>query len=437
MDFGKLTPEQKATARMIADEARANNVDPELALAIGFRENRFLNRVNPDSGAMGVMQVMPANAAPLGMKVEDLNDVNMNIIAGIRILKENLDRYKGDAKLAAIAYNSRPVVADRYAKSGDDSLLPRETQNYWREVNNYRDLSINGYLPAQANAEQAQQGQPQQGGVDLGGKAQPLDKPLERSNLGDKYDALRYAISDPEGGVDKPLVTLGGAGVGVLTGAAETTGRTINKVNETLNASREAAEANRLAAEASQAMSEGVDPNSPGQKYKRKTGYGRGKGSTVEDVVTNRERAKGHGPVTSKMSARYGVPEAGESILDMLLRKKKEGDILAAEALKEQKAAAEAAKKANMISKTGALARIPIIGPAIAGGSMGYDIADLIERYEKGDTSGAVIQGLGALGSGLAMVPHPIPRAVGTVMGAGAIPAVMLNDYLKSQGSKE
>ena len=75
--------------------------------------------------------------------------------------------------------------------------------------------------------------------------------------------------------------------------------------------------------------------------------------------------------------------------------------------LNKSGAAAEAAKRANMISKTGALARIPIIGPAIAGGSMGYDIADLIERYEKGDTSGAVIQGIGALGSGLAMIPHP------------------------------
>jgi len=426
MDFGKLTPDQKATARMIADEARANNVDPELALAIGFRENRFLNRVNPDSGAMGVMQVMPANAGPLGMKVEDLNDPNMNIIAGIRILKENLDRYKGDAKLAAIAYNSRPIVADRYAKYGDDSLLPRETQNYWREVNNFRDLSINGYLPASADT---QQGEP-----NLGGQPEPLDNPLQRSNLGEKYDLARYAISDAEGGVDKPLMTLGGAGVGVLAGAAETGGRTIDKINQTLNASREAAEANRLAAEAAQTI---ADPNSPGQKYKRKTGYGRGTGYTTEEVITNRERAKGHGEVSKKLSARYGVPEAGESVLDMMLRKKKEGEILAAEALKEQKAAAEAAKRANMISKTGALARIPIIGPAIAGGSMGYDIADLIERYEKGDTSGAVIQGIGALGSGLAMVPHPLTRAAGTVMGAGAIPAVMLNDYLKSRGSKE
>ena len=432
MDFGKLTPDQKVTARMIADEARANNVDPELALAIGFRENRFLNKNNPDSGAMGVMQVMPANAEPLGMKIEDLSDRNMNIIAGVRILKENLDRYKGDAKLAAIAYNSRPVVADRFAKNGDDTLLPLETQKYWRDVNNYRDLSINGYLPASADTQQ-----PQQGEANLGGQPEPLDEPLKRSNLGDKYDALRYAISDSEGGVDKPLMTLGGVGLGAIAGAGETGGRTINKINQTLNASKEAAEANRLAAEASQAIAEGVDPNSPGQRYKKKTGYGRGKGYTVEEVVTNRERAKGQGPVTSKLSARYGVPEAGESLLDMMLRKKKEGEILAAEALKEQKAAAEAAKRANMISKTGALARLPIIGPAIAGGSMGYDIADLIERYEKGDTSGAVIQGIGALGSGLAMVPHPIVRAAGTVMGAGAIPAVMLNDYLKSQGSKE
>ena len=433
MDFGKLTEDQKTTARMIADEARANNVDPELALAIGFRENRFLNRVNPTSGAMGVMQVMPANAEPLGMKIEDLNDPRMNIIAGVRILKENLDRYKGDAKLSAIAYNSRPIVADRFAKNGDESLLPRETQNYWRDVNNFRDLSINGYLPAQAEAQQ------QQNGVDLGGQPEPLDEPLQRSNLGEKYDAVRYAVADQEGGVDKPLMTLGGAGAGAIVGAAETGGRTLNKITKAFEASTEAAKANQLAAEASQAASSRIagDPNSPGQKYKAKTGYGRGTGYTTEEVITNRERAKGHGEVTKKLSARYGVPEAGESILDMMIRKKKEGEILAQEALKQEKTAQAAAKRANMISKTGALARIPIIGPAIAGGSMGYDIADLIERYEQGDTSGAVIQGIGALGSGLAMIPHPIPRAAGTIMGAGAIPAVMLNDYLKGRQAKE
>ena len=433
MDFGKLTEDQKVTARMIADEARANNVDPELALAIGFRENRFLNRVNPTSGAMGVMQVMPANAEPLGMKIEDLNDPHMNIIAGVRILKENLDRYKGDAKLSAIAYNSRPIVADRFAKNGDESLLPRETQNYWRDVNNFRDLSINGYLPAQAEAQQ------QQNGVDLGGQPEPLDEPLQRSNLGEKYDAVRYAVADQEGGVDKPLMTLGGAGAGAIVGAAETGGRTLNKITKAFEASTEAAKANQLAAEASQAASSRIagDPNSPGQKYKAKTGYGRGTGYTTEEVITNRERAKGHGEVTKKLSARYGVPEAGESILDMMIRKKKEGEILAQEALKQEKTAQAAAKRANMISKTGALARIPIIGPAIAGGSMGYDIADLIERYEQGDTSGAVIQGIGALGSGLAMIPHPIPRAAGTIMGAGAIPAVMLNDYLKGRQAKE
>jgi hypothetical protein len=432
MDFGKLTPDQKATARMIADEARANNVDPELALAIGFRENKFLNRVNPDSGAMGVMQVMPANAQPLGMKIEDLNDPHMNIIAGVRILKENLDRYKGDAKLAAIAYNSRPVVADRYAKHGDDTLLPKETQNYWRDVNNFRDLSINGYLPAQAEAQQ-------QGGVDLGGQPEALDNPLQRSNLGEKYDAVRYAIADQEGGVDKPLMTLGGAGAGAIAGAAETGGRTLNKITKAFEASTEAAKANQLAAEASQVASARTagDPNAPGQKWKNKTGYGYGKGTTVQEVDSAYKRAKGQGPITSRMSELYGIPEKGESTLDMMIRKKKEGEILAAEALKQEKAAAQAAKKANMISKTGALARIPIIGPAIAGGSMGYDIADLIERYEKGDTSGAVIQGIGALGSGLAMIPHPIPRAAGTIMGAGAIPAVMLNDYLKSRRSEE
>jgi hypothetical protein len=64
---------------------------------------------------------------------------------------------------------------------------------------------------------------------------------------------------------------------------------------------------------------------------------------------------------------------------------------------------------------------------------MGYDIADAIERGEQGDYSGAAIKGVGALGSGMALIPHPLTRAIGTGLGLGAIPAGMLNDYLKGK----
>ena len=425
MDFGKLNDNQKAMARMIAEKARASNVDPELALAIGFAESRFINQNNPDSGAMGIMQVMPSNATGLGIKVEDLADPAKNIDAGIRILKENLDRYKGDAKLAAIAYNSRPLVADRYAKSQDNALLPEETQNFWQKLNTFRDLSQTGYLtPTEQLATTGEQP------VDMGGLPEELDSPLKSSALQDRYEAVRMAMSGPDGEVDKSLATLGGAGVGALAGVAETGGRTVNKITQALNATKEAADANRLASEASRAAS---TPDSAGQKWKAKTGYGRGTGATVQDVSSSYERAKGQGKISGRMSKLYGVPEAGESLLDTMLRKKKEAAIIAEEALKQEKVAQAAAKRANMISKTGALARLPIIGPAIAGGSMGYDIADAIERGEKGDYSGAAIKGLGALGSGMALVPHPLTRAIGTGLGLAAIPAGMLNDYLKGE----
>jgi hypothetical protein len=99
----------------------------------------------------------------------------------------------------------------------------------------------------------------------------------------------------------------------------------------------------------------------------------------------------------------------------------------------EQKAAIAAAKKAKIVSRAGALARIPIIGPTIAGGSLGYDIADMIERGEAGDYRGAAIKGVGALGSGMALIPHPLTRAIGTGLGLASIPAGMLSDYYKDK----
>lgn len=432
MDFGKLNDSQKAIARMIAEKARASNVDPELALAIGFAESDFINKNNPDSGAMGVMQVMPSNAKGLGIEVEDLADPSKNIDAGIRILKENLDRYKGNAKLAAIAYNSRPLIADRYAKTQDDAILPPETQEYLPKINSFRDLSQTGYLAPMGDDEP----------IDMGGLPEPIDKPIDRSTLKDMYLAARMAASGPNAEIDKTLLTGAGVGLGALTGISETGARTASKIMDALN-TKQATDAARAAQEASIAASTGASPtgaspNSPGQKWK-KTGYGRGAGDTVQEVSSSYERAKGKGKITGRMSKLYGVADVGEptSLIDRMIYRKELQERMAKEAADlaaaEQKAAIEAAKKAKIVSRVGALARLPVVGPMLAGGSMGYDIADAIERGEQGDYSGAAIKGIGALGSGMALVPHPITRAVGTGLGLASIPAGMLNDYLKGK----
>jgi len=429
MDFGKLNDNQKANARMIADKARANNVDPELALAIGFAESKFINQNNPSSGAMGIMQVMPANAKGLGIEVEDLADPAKNIDAGIRILRENLDRYGGDAKLAAIAYNSRPLVADRYAKSQDDSILPKETLNYWQTLNNFRDLGQTGYLAPVAAEEP----------IDMGGLPEPIDKPIDRSGMREKYEAMRMAASGPDGEVDKTFLTGAGLVAGATAGTLETGVKAGSKIMHALKSTKEAADAARVAQEASLAATTGSSPDSAGQKWKAKTGYGRGAGTTTQEVSSSYQRAKGKGKISGRMSDLYGVADVGEptALLDRMIYRKELQERMAKEAADlaaaEQKAAIAAAKRAKTVSRVGALARIPIIGPTIAGGSLGYDIADMIERGEAGDYRGAAIKGVGALGSGMALVPHPLTRAIGTGLGLASIPAGMLSDYYRDQ----
>ena len=405
MEFPKLSEDQKGIARMIADTARIHGIDPELALAVGWTENRFNSAGVSSAGALGPMQVMPANAKGLGLKPNDLLDPQTNIDAGMRILKENLQAHEGNPKYALVGYNANPKTAKRFAEHNDISRLPTETQDYLLRIGAMRDINQSGLLPEEANRE------PQASDLSyLGALPADIDNVAPPpSSMSQMYEDARGVLSSPTGEIDKPLLT----GAGALTGAAVgATQAGVGFGNKVLKALENVGGANAKVA---------TDiADSPGQKWKAKTGYGRGKGVTVEDVDLSYKRGKGQGLLTERLSGLYGVPEPGESTLDALLRKKK-----AEEAFAKQAARAKMLERINIVSK------IPVLGPMIAGGSAGYDIADAIDRYEKGDTSGSVLQGMGALGSVAAMVPHPLTKAIGTTVGLGAIPAVMLNDYLK------
>jgi len=74
-----------------------------------------------------------------------------------------------------------------------------------------------------------------------------------------------------------------------------------------------------------------------------------------------------------------------------------------------------------------------VVGRSVIGLGAGMQGADALNRYNEGDTSGAIISGIGALGTTAAMAPHPVARIVGTGVGLGAEGLNMFLDKLKNK----
>ena len=98
----------------IADEmAKRYGVPADLIVAIIEAESSFNPRAVSRRGARGLMQLMPATAATLG--VGDPFDPRENIEGGVRHLRALMDQFNNELPLALAAYNAGgpAVIAHR------------------------------------------------------------------------------------------------------------------------------------------------------------------------------------------------------------------------------------------------------------------------------------------------------------------------------------
>ncbi|HEX9427028.1 MAG TPA: lytic transglycosylase domain-containing protein [Candidatus Polarisedimenticolia bacterium] len=98
---------------LAAGIARKYAVEERLVLAVIEVESRFDARAVSPRGAIGLMQLMPETAARFA--IGNPYDPTENIDGGVRYLKELLDRYSGQKRLALAAYNAGEEAVERWS----------------------------------------------------------------------------------------------------------------------------------------------------------------------------------------------------------------------------------------------------------------------------------------------------------------------------------
>jgi soluble lytic murein transglycosylase-like protein len=116
---------------IIDDAAERYQIDPSLIKAIILAESRYDHMAVSKRGAVGLMQIMPSTADALG--VEDIYNPEHNINAGVKYIKQLLELYNGDVKLALAAYNAGSNKVKKY-----NGIPPyKATKTYIKKVFEY------------------------------------------------------------------------------------------------------------------------------------------------------------------------------------------------------------------------------------------------------------------------------------------------------------
>jgi hypothetical protein len=107
-------------AEKIHDIAEQEGIDPKLGYGLVKTESTFNTKAKSYVGALGLAQLMPRTAAWLkpGTTKSDLLKPEVNLQLGFKYLKQLQDKYRGNTKLALLAYNRGPGIVDGILRRG-------------------------------------------------------------------------------------------------------------------------------------------------------------------------------------------------------------------------------------------------------------------------------------------------------------------------------
>ena len=135
---------------IVRGHARNYRLDPALLAGVIYQESKFRVHARSSSGAIGLMQLLPATAKGIAIhtggsrfRVADLDDPEINVRYGAWYLRHLLDKY-GDEKTALAAYNAGQENVDRWRASGA-VIAFSETRHYVDRVEHLKALYRRGY----------------------------------------------------------------------------------------------------------------------------------------------------------------------------------------------------------------------------------------------------------------------------------------------------
>ncbi len=114
--------------QVVREASNRNRLDPDFVSSVIMAESNFKTHAVSKKGALGLMQLMPATAAQLG--VADPFDPRANVEAGAAHLSALLDLYHNDPVKALAAYNAGAHRVKQY-----NGVPPyRETRAYINKI---------------------------------------------------------------------------------------------------------------------------------------------------------------------------------------------------------------------------------------------------------------------------------------------------------------